>query len=60
MKQLDLFEWASTKPTAQIINWIPHLAKRMWEERNNPIRPQQATIMDFRPTIYQTGERKRA
>ncbi|KAB2706489.1 hypothetical protein [Brucella lupini] len=60
MKQLDLFEWASTRRTAQVINWIPHLAKRMWEERNIPIQPQQATIMDFRTTIYQTGERKRA
>lgn len=54
MKQLDLFEWSENRPTAQIINWIPHLAKRMWEERSNPIQPQQATIMDFRPT----GERK--
>lgn len=54
MKQLDLFEWSANRPTAQIINWIPHLAKRMWEERSNPIQPQQATIMNFRPT----GERK--
>lgn len=60
MKQLDLFEWASSRTTAQVINWIPHLAKRMWEERNHPIQPQQATIMSFRATIYQTGERKRA
>lgn len=31
--QLDLLEWAAKRPTATIIDWIPHLAKRMWCER---------------------------
>lgn len=32
-RQLDLFVWANSRPSADIIDWIPHLAKRMWAER---------------------------
>lgn len=31
--QFDLLDWAEKRPTAQIIDWIPHLAKRMWRDR---------------------------
>lgn len=39
--QLDLLEWAATRPTAKVISAIPGIAKRMWRERhmvqpNNP------------------------
>ncbi len=32
-RQMDLFEWAARHPTAKILNAIPAIAKRMWQER---------------------------
>lgn len=39
--QLNLFAWASKRPTAKVISAIPGIAQRMWRERhmqqpNNP------------------------
>lgn len=45
MTQLDLFDWAEQRPTAEIINWIPHLARRMWAERGQPAAQHEAQIM---------------
>lgn len=33
-RQLDLFAWAATRPTAKILSAIPGIAKRMWRERH--------------------------
>ncbi len=44
MTQLNLFEWANARPTAQVINWLPYLAKRMWAERHKPNAQHQATV----------------
>ncbi|SHF04669.1 hypothetical protein SAMN02745157_1511 [Kaistia soli DSM 19436] len=33
-RQLDLFDWADQRPTAQIFTIIKGLAKRMWRERH--------------------------
>ena len=30
----DLFVWADQRPTAQIINFIPHIARKIWRERH--------------------------
>ncbi len=42
-RQLDLFAWADSRPTAKVLSAIPGIAKRMWRERhmqqpNNPPR----------------------
>ncbi|MHA6641326.1 hypothetical protein [Mesorhizobium sp. A623] len=33
MTQLDLLEWADNRPTAKILDAIPRIARRMWDER---------------------------
>ena len=32
-RQMDLFEWAALRPTGEILNAIPAIARRMWQER---------------------------
>ena len=32
--QLDLFAWADNRPSAQIIDAIPAIVRRIWRERN--------------------------
>lgn len=60
MTQMDLFEWAASRPTAQIIRWIPHLAKRMWEERGQAPGQHNAVIVGFPNCDHHPDVRKRA
>ncbi|TIQ05721.1 hypothetical protein [Mesorhizobium sp.] len=32
--QLDLLDWAESRPTAKIISALPGIYKRMWRERH--------------------------
>lgn len=34
--QGDLFEWADTRPSAEIIDLLPIVALRMWQRRQWP------------------------
>jgi hypothetical protein len=45
--QLDLLEWATTRPTAKIVSAIPGIAKRMWHERHmqQPNNPPHIVLM---------------
>ena len=60
-RQLDLFAWAASRPTAKILDMIPGLAKRLWRERamqqpHNPDTP----VVPLRPTALVDDERRRA
>jgi hypothetical protein len=55
-KQLDLFAWADSRPSAEIIDWIPHLAKRMWAERGQELPHYPETpVMQFRHAERRTA-----
>lgn len=41
--QPDLFEWAENRPSAEIINAVPLIARRIWFRRFWP-KPQQPCI----------------
>lgn len=41
--QPDLFEWAENHPSAEIINAVPLIARRIWFRRFWP-KPQQPCI----------------
>lgn len=45
MQQLDLFHWADARPTAEVIEWIPHLARKLWLDRRSEPIQHEARIL---------------
>ncbi|WP_189636723.1 hypothetical protein [Rhizobium phaseoli] len=54
MKQLDLFEWAKSRPTAKIINALPALCRKAAMETIYQIpRPQGGAKVINNPRWYE-------
>lgn len=50
MKQLDLFEWAAKRPTAKVIDFLPHLVDYLWYQ-TMPRPKQDGRVIPIRKDV---------
>lgn len=47
-EQLNLFAWAGANETAgNVVDFIPHIARRIWRERNSPLQAHEAQLISI-------------
>lgn len=56
-RQGDLFDWAATRPTAAILDFIGPIARRMWAERHQAPVTRAGKVL---PMPVHPDERRRA
>ena len=49
-QQLDLFAWADSRPSAEIVNFIPHVIRQIYRQRGQPRVERDGRLIDFPPT----------
>lgn len=57
-EQLDLLEWAESRPTAEIVDFIPHVVRQIVRQRHQPRINRGGELVQFLPAV--SLERKTA
>lgn len=48
-QQLDLFAWADSRPSAEIVDFIPHVVRQIYRQRGQPRVERGGELVTFPP-----------
>ncbi len=48
-QQLDLFAWAASRPTAEVVDFIPYVIRQIYRQRGQPRVERGGELVTFPP-----------
>lgn len=58
--QLDLFAWAASRPTAEVVDFIPHVIRQIYRQRGQPRVDRDGDLVTFPPVPVEAQIRRMA
>lgn len=48
-QQLDLFAWVESRPSAEVVDFIPHVIRQIYRQRGQPRVERDGKLVAFPP-----------